>query len=84
MFIISAWISIGGRFNRQPLMRSNASVAAKAIHLITHKRVVDRQAFHERSRFGDNIVVIAGLWSELRGLQCTGVAHPDSAPITPH
>jgi len=49
-----------------------------------HKRVVDGQTFHQCSRLGHDVWVVASLGSEQRRLQCAWVSHTQSAAIALH
>jgi hypothetical protein len=48
------------------------------------ERMVDRQAFHQRGSLGQDVLVVAGLRPEQRGLQHSGIAHSQSAAIALH
>jgi hypothetical protein len=66
---------MGGRFKHHPLILRNTSAAAKAIRLFpsmlvpVDEWVIDRQAFHQRSGLGHDVVVVASLRAKKRGLQ---------------
>jgi hypothetical protein len=66
-------------------MRRNTSAAAKAMRLLpSYERVVDGQAFQQRSSLSHDVIVVAGLRAEQCGLQRPRVTHARRAAVTLH